>query len=406
MIMIGIDAHKRTHTMVAVDAGGKRLGERTVATTSEGHLAALNWAHTEFGAELMWAVEDSRAMTHRLERDLINAGQTVIRVPPHLMARHRRSGRVWGKSDPIDALATARAAQREPGLPVARHHPGSRHMKLLVDRRDDLVQFRTAVIQRLLWRIHELDPGYQLKPGQLKWTPTHEALSGWLAVQSGLVAELAREELAEVVRVTPIIRTLDKRIRQRIREVAPSLLALYGCGPFTAGRIVGETADVARFRNEAAFARYVGLAPMPNWSGSTQGRMRSYRGGNRQINAAIHQIAMIQIKKGAPSEAYYRRRRAERDLHGYALDGVKRRIARTVFNRLRADQQPLSRDALLADLQRRNEMWAAQLPVEPRPVWPTTVPAIDNLPAIGRDPRFAEMERIAAAWEAALEHFG
>jgi hypothetical protein len=181
---------------------------------------------------------------------------------------------------------------------------------------------------------------------------------------------------------------------------------LYGCGPFTAGRIVGETADVARFRSEAAFARYVGLAPIPNWSGSTQGRMRSYRGGNRQLNAAIHQIAMIQIKKGAPAETYYRRRRAERDLHGYALDGVKRRIARTVFNRLRADQQAPSPDTLLADLQRLNERWAAQLPVEPRPVWPTTVPAIDNLPAIGRDPRFAEVERIAAAWEAAIQHFG
>jgi transposase len=205
--------------------------------------------------------------------------------------------------------------------------------------------------------------------------------------------------------VTPIIRTLEKRIRERIREVAPSLLALYGCGPFTAGRIVGETADVTRFRNEAAFARYVGLAPMPNWSGSTQGRMRSYRGGNRQLNAAIHQIAMTQIKKDAPSEGYYRRRRAERDLHGYALDGVKRRIARTVFNRLRADQRPLSRDALLAQLQRNAENWAGLLPVEPRPVWPTTVPAIDNLPAIRRDPLFAEMDRMADEWEAAIARF-
>ena len=221
--VIGIDAHKRTHTMVAVDAGGKRLGEKTVDTTSEGHLAALSWAHAEFGSDLTWAVEDSRAMTHRLERDLIHANQTVIRVPPHLMARHRRSGRVFGKSDPIDALATARAALREPGLPVARHHPGSRHMKLLVDRRDDLVQYRTAVIQRLLWRIHELDPAYQLKPGQLKWTPAHEILSGWLGCQSGLVAELAREELAEIVRVTPVIRKLEKRIRLRVREVAPAL---------------------------------------------------------------------------------------------------------------------------------------------------------------------------------------
>jgi transposase len=406
MITVGIDAHKKTHTMCAVDPGGKKLGEKTFDTTSDGHFAALSWAHNEFGRELIWAVEDSRAMTARLERDLINAGQTVIRVPPHLMARHRRSGRVFGKSDPIDALATAHASQREPGLPIARHHVGSRHMKLLVDRRDDLVQHRTAVIQRLLWRIHELDPAYHLKPGQVKWTPTQEALGGWLAVQPGLVAELARDELAEIVRLTPIIRTLEKRIRTRIREVAPSLLALYGCGAFTAGRIIGEAADVTRFRSEAAFARYVGLAPVPNWSGSTHGRMRSYRGGNRQLNAAIHQIAMTQIKKGGPSENYYRRRRAERDLHGYALDGVKRRVARTVFNRLRADQQPPSFDALLAELQRRNDIWAAQLPVETRPVWPTSVPAIDRLQQTPPDPLFAEAARITDAWEAALQHFG
>ena len=116
--LIGIDAHKRTHTMVAVDAGGKKVGEKTVEATSGGHLQALNWAHTEFGRRIGCGRSRTlRAMTHRLERDLIDAGQTVIRVPPHLMARHRSTGRVRGKSDPIDALATARAAQREPGLP-------------------------------------------------------------------------------------------------------------------------------------------------------------------------------------------------------------------------------------------------------------------------------------------------
>lgn len=402
VITIGIDAHKRTHTMVAVDVGGKKLGERTFDTTTAGHLAALAWAHTEFGRELVWAVEDSRAMTARLERDLINAGQTVIRVPPHLMVRHRRSNREYGKSDPLDALAAARAAQREPGLPIARHHPGSRQIKLLVDRRDDMVQFRTAVIQRLLWRIHELDPAYQLKPGQLKWTPTHLALPGWLGAQTGLVAELARDELDEIVRVTVTIRALEKRIKARIRDVAPSLLELYGCGTFTAGRIVGEAADVSRFRDEAAFARYAGLAPAPNWSGSTRGRMRSYRGGNRQLNAAIHQIAMTQIKKGAPAEAYYRRRRAERDLHGYALDGVKRRVARTVFNRLRADQKAPSLDAILAGLQRGADAWAALLPPpEVRPVWPTAV-RLPPHPA----PIFAELTRMADQWEAQLAFFG
>jgi transposase len=403
MIVIGVDAHKRTHTMVAVDASGRKLSEKTVEATTAGHLAALRWAHTEFGRTVVWAVEDSRAMTARLERDLLNAGgQTVIRVPTQLMARTRRSARGWGKSDPIDALATARAAQREPDLPVARHHPWSRELKLLVDRRDDLVQQRTATVQRLLWRIHELDPTHRIKSGALNWRTQQEALDAWLAGRCGLVAELARDELAEIVRLTPLIKGLEKRLGDRIRVVAPSLLALYGCGVVTAARIVGETADVARFRGESAFARYVGLAPVPNWSGSTRGRMRSHRGGNRQLNAAVHQIAMTQIKKGGPAELYYRRRRAERNQHGYAIDGVKRRIARTVFSRLRTDQksQPVL-EALITELDRLSDEWAAHLLAAPplRPA-PSRARALTPVPAACPDPRFADIERISNAWAA------
>ena len=99
------------------------------------------------------------------------------------------------------------------------------------------MQYRTAVIQRLLWRIHELDPRYRLKPGQLKWAPAHAVLAAMAGrSQSGLVAELARDELAEIVGLTPVIRSLEKRIRANgFGEVAPSLLSLYGCGAFHRG---------------------------------------------------------------------------------------------------------------------------------------------------------------------------
>ena len=401
MIVIGVDAHKRTHTMVAIDAGGRKLGEKTVEATTTGHLAALRWARTEFGRNVVWAVEDSRAMTARLERDLLNAGgQTVLRVPTQLMARTRSSARGWGKSDPIDALATARAAQREPNLPVARHHPLSRELKLLVDRRDDLIQQRTATMQRLLWRIHELDPAYRIKPGALIWRPHQDALGHMLAGQVGLVAELARDELAEVVHLTPIINGLEKRVADRVRAAAPSLLELYGCGVVTAARIVGETADVSRFPNEAAFARYAGLAPVPQWSGSSRGRMRSYRGGNRQLNAALHQIAMTQIKKGGPAELYYRRRRAERDEHGYAIGGVKRRIARTVFNRLRADQQ-LPSEAVIGALARSLDEWEArirELDTDPAPRELPRARVVGASSPPETDPRFADVIRINDQW--------
>jgi transposase len=132
MIIFGIDAHKRTHTVVAVDERGRKLGERTVGTTTADHLELLVWA-SRFGAQRRWAVEDCRHLSRRLERDLLGAGQQVVRVPPKLMAHARSAARTYGKSDPIDALAVARAALREPELPTARLDGPARELQLLVD---------------------------------------------------------------------------------------------------------------------------------------------------------------------------------------------------------------------------------------------------------------------------------
>ena len=117
MVVLGIDAHKRTHTAVAVDEHGKKLGVKTVPATSAGNLELVRWAR-EFG-EHRFAVEDCRHLSRRLERDFLAAGETLVRVPPKLMAQTRRSARERGKSDPIDAMAIARAAQREDDLPTA-----------------------------------------------------------------------------------------------------------------------------------------------------------------------------------------------------------------------------------------------------------------------------------------------
>jgi transposase len=320
----------------AIDEVGRALGERTIQTTTAANHRALRWALKSYGPELLWAVEDVRSLTVRLEKDLIDAGQRVVRVPTHLMARTRRSARTPGKSDPLDALIVARVALREDDLPVASHTPQSRELKLLSDRRDDLVQNRTAATQRLLWRIHELDPSYLIKPGALSWGTTQTAVATLLDRHTGLVAELAREELAEVIGLTPTINALGRRITAAVAATAPALLELHGCAGLTAARIIGETADITRFKSEAAFARWAGVAPIPDWSGSTRGHLRPHRGGNRQVNAAIHVIALTQIKKGAPGEQYYRAVRERKGSHGAAFAALKRRITRSVYTRLRA----------------------------------------------------------------------
>jgi transposase len=339
MVVVGADVHKRTHTFVAVDEVGRKVGEKVVAATSAGHHQALGWARRQFGSELVWGIEDCRHLSARLERDLLSAGQQVVRVPPKLMAQTRASARTRGKSDPIDALAVARAVLREPDLPVASHDEVSRELKLLVDRREDLVAQRTSTINRLLGRVHELDPAHAPKPRSLDLAKHRDALAAWLDTVPGLVAELARDELADIIRLTETINALAKRIGERVRAAAPVLLAMPGCGELTAAKIVGESAGVTRFKSEAAFARHSGVAPIPVWSGNTAGRVRMTRSGNRQLNAALHRIAITQIRLDGLGQTYYRTRLSTGDSTTEALRCLKRHLARVVYHHLHTDHQ-------------------------------------------------------------------
>jgi transposase len=341
MVVVGADVHKRTHTFVAVDEVGRMWGDKMVAATTVGHHKALLWAREQFGADVLWGIEDCRPLSVRLERDLLGAGQKVVRVAPKLMAQVRASARTRGKSDPIDALAVARAVLREPDLPIACHDQVSRELKLLVDRREDLVAQRTSTINRLRMRIHELDPAHAPALGSLHRSSPRQTLASWLATQPGLLAELARDELADIDRLSGAINALADRIGERSAAAAPALLALPGCGALTAAKLVAETAGVARFKSEPAFARHAGVAPIPVWSGNTAGRVRMTRSGNRQLNAALHRIAITQIRlTGSAGHTYYRKRIATGNSTTEALRCLKRRLARIVFTRLRADQHP------------------------------------------------------------------
>jgi transposase len=157
MIVIGLDVHKQSVTAVAVDEPGRPLAETTIPVGSE---ELLEWASSLAG-ERLWAVEDCRQLTRWLERQLLGVGEDLVRVPPKLTVPERRAGRTRGKSDPIDALAIARAALREPDL--GRPQPDEqryREIKLLVDHRDDLVDQRRRTQQRLRWHLFQLDPTY------------------------------------------------------------------------------------------------------------------------------------------------------------------------------------------------------------------------------------------------------
>jgi len=334
MVVIGSDSHKRSHTVVAVDATGRKLAETTVAATSTGHLELVRWAGRF--VEVTWALEDCRHLSRGLERDLLVAGARVVRVPPKLMAGARRSSREPGKSDPIDALAVARAALRE-DLPVATLDGPEREVRLLIDHREDLVAARTQAQNRLRWHLHELDPGNEPPSRSLARAHVLADLERDLAERSGVVARLARELVVRVRELKATINTLEREIADLTAGLAPSLLALAGCGPLTAAKLVGETAGVGRFRSRAAFARHNGTAPLPVWSGNDV-RHRLSRGGNRQLNVALHRIAITQLQRPGPGLSYIEHRRAAGDTKTEAIRALRRRISDEVFRRMLHDE--------------------------------------------------------------------
>jgi len=340
MVTIGVDAHKRSHTAVAVDRGGRRLAERTVTATPAGHLELARWA-ARF-TDRRWALEDCRHLSRRLEADLLRAGEIVVRVPPKLMAGARRSSREPGKSDPIDATAVARAALREPDLPVAVLDGPERELRLLVDHREDLVAERTRAVNRLRWHLHELTPGTEPPARGLNRAVVLNDLERQLASLTGPVARLARELVADIRAATERINRLEREIAGLTERLAPSLLELVGCGPLTAAKLVGETAGVRRFRHRAAFARHNGTAPLPVWSGNHV-RHRLSRGGNRQLNAALHRIAVTQLQRPGAGQDYLAKRRLAGDTKTEAIRALRRRLSDEVYRRLLVDEQSRNR---------------------------------------------------------------
>ncbi len=323
MVVLGADLHKRSHTIVVIDATSRQLAEKTIPATDAGHLELRRWAAQ--WPERRWGLEDCRHLSRRLDAELVRAGESVVRVSPKLMAGARRSGREPGKSDPIDALAVARAVLREPDLPVASLDGPDRQVRLLIDHREDLVGERTRHEQRLRWFLVELAVA-EPAPRSLGRLVVQTALSATLAGRTEPVARFARDLLVRIAELSATIRTLEQEIEVLVRTAAPTLLALPGCGALTAAKIIGEAAGVSRFRSKEAFARHNGSAPVPVWSGNVV-RHRLNRGGNRQLNVALHRIAITQIRLAGPGKAYLDHRQATGDTRTEAIRALRRRLS-------------------------------------------------------------------------------
>lgn len=162
-----------------------------------------------------------------------------------------------------------------------------------------------------------------------------DRLAAWLAKQPATtVTRIAAELVADITALTVRANALEKELAALTKTHVPQLLTLRGCGPLTAAKLYGETANIDRFRSEAAFARHTGTAPIPASSGNTT-RHRLARGGNRQLNTALHRIAITQISRPSSGQDYYQRRQAGGDSNMEAIRALKRRLARTVYQLLK-----------------------------------------------------------------------
>jgi transposase len=343
MIVIGADTHKHTHALAAVEGAiGALVGERSIGAGESGHLEALRWARA-LEEDRVWAIEDCRHVSRRLEQALITAGERVIRVAPKLMGESRRGERAPGKSDQIDALAVARAVLREgiERFPAAVLDDQAMEIRLLADHRDGLVAERTRAQNRLRWHLVALCPQLEasLPKRSLDRPRQIDRVARALArLPTGARVRLARELLTRIRQLTREANALERELDALVRAQRPRLLAETGCGALTAATLIGRAAGAERFATDARFARQAGTAPIPASSG-TRERHRLHRGGDRQLNRALHTIAITRARRDPDTRAYLQRKIAEGKTRKDAIRCLKRHLARR-FYRLLTEPQP------------------------------------------------------------------
>jgi transposase len=339
----GVDTHGRTHHAAAVDVAGRLLAEAEFAATSSGYAALLAWLGG-FGRIAKVGVEGTGTYGAGLARHLTAAGVAVVEVD----RPDRKTRRRQGKSDPIDAIAAARAvlAGTATGAPKTRTGPVEAIRALRVARRG-AVKARTAALNQL----HGL---LVSAPEQLRAELLGVTATELVARCAGFrihVARLLEPTTATKAALRAIARRIqvleeeiglaDVRLRPAVATVAPHTAALFGAGPDVAGQLLVTAGDnPERLRSEAALAHLVGISPLPASSGRTD-RHRLNRGGDRAANAAIHRIVLCRMRYHEPTRAYVARRTGQGLSKREIMRCLKRYVVREVHTALLADFEEL-----------------------------------------------------------------
>jgi transposase len=338
MVVIGVDTHKSTLAASAVDELGREVAALTVANESAGHQAFEAWL-LRLGPERRVGIEGGGSFGAGLARRLVGRGETVVEVPARLTARERRRLTTPGKSDPGDALAIARIALREAGLGPVSRAGQAEDLRLLSVERDALLVERTRLGCRLHAHLMVIQPGYERQIPNLRSGRSLARAASLLAGQEGVRVELAGRLVVRIREIDREARILEREIGSRL--ASPRLQQIQGVGPIVVAMLVGQTGDVLAVRSAAAFAALSGTAPIPASSGQTN-RHRLNRGGNRQLNRALHVIALTQSRSASVGRTYLAGKRDEGKTWSEAMRCLKRQLAGVVFRAMVADARAAS----------------------------------------------------------------
>jgi transposase len=334
-VTIGVDPHKGSHTAAALDARHRALAQLRVPPTRAGYRQLREWAAR--WPQRRWAVENAPGLGRSLAQWLLADGERVVDVPPKLSARVRLlSGGHGRKTDQADAASAALAACGPAELQAVALEGHAATLRLLSDRRDDLVARRTQTLNRLHALLAELAPGH-VPPGLS--ADRAAALLRRLRPAPGPQRTrrlLAGDLVREVRQLDAAVAALQERLAAAVAESGTTLTELFGIGAILAAKVLGRVGDIRRFPTAAHFASYCGVAPIEASSGDVV-RHRLSRAGDRQLNFALHIMATCQARQHPQGRAYYLRKRAEGHSEKEALRCLKRRLADVVYRQLQRD---------------------------------------------------------------------
>ncbi len=335
-VVIGIDPAKRSHAFEVIDSDEVTLAAAVIVNDNAGYRNML--AIGRRWPQRQWAVEGAGGVGRQLAQRLVADGETVIDVPAKLSTRVRALTTGHGrKNDPTDARAVAIVGLRNHSLSVVTPDDETVALRLMSERRRDLVRTRTQTVNRLHQLLMELIPA-----GAGRNLTATKARALLATVRPRDVAGKARRQLAadyidDITILDRKLKTLDKRIADAVKATETTLTTVKGIGPVTAALILGEVGNIARFPSKNHFASYTGTAPLEASSGDVV-RHRLSRAGNRRLNHALHIAALSQQRYDERGRAYYTRKLAAGKGNKGALRCLKRRLSDTVYRHLVDDQ--------------------------------------------------------------------